>query len=213
LIDKELQEKISWWLPDCNGDTLHIERLLCSQGIITVAGIDEAGRGPLAGPVVAAAVILPQDCSIQGITDSKRIPHIKRTHLALAIKKNAIDIGIGVVEPEEIDRINILQATNKAICIAVDSLSVEADIFLIDGKYLDYPNKRVVTVVKGDLYCRAISAASIIAKVTRDTIMEDLHHEYPMYGFNDNKGYPTVKHKLAIKQYGISPVHRRSFSS
>jgi len=211
LIDNELQEKISSWLPHCNGDTVHIERTLYAQGITTVAGIDEAGRGPLAGPVVAAAVILSQDCSIRGITDSKRIPHIKRSQLALAIKKNAIDIGIGVVEPEEIDRINILQATNKAIRIAVDALSVEPDLLLIDGKYLDCPDKRVVTVIKGDLYCRSISAASIIAKVTRDTIMEELHLKYPVYGFDQHKGYPTQKHKLAIERYGKSPVHRQSF--
>lgn len=211
MIDNELQEKISSWLPACNGDTVHIERTLYLQGITTVAGIDEAGRGPLAGPVVAAAVILSRDCSIQGITDSKSIPHIKRTQLALAIKENAIDIGIGVVEAEEIDRINILQATNKAIRIAVDALSVKPDLLLIDGKYLDCPNKRVVTVIKGDLYCRSISAASIIAKVTRDTIMEELHLRYPVYGFDQHKGYPTQKHKLAIERYGKSPVHRQSF--
>ena len=190
---------------------MHIERTLYSQGITTVAGIDEAGRGPLAGPVVAAAVILSRDCSIQGITDSKLIPHIKRTQLALAIEKNAIDIGIGVVEPGEIDRINILQATNKAIRIAVNSLSVEPDVLLIDGKYLDCPDKRVVTVIKGDMYCRAISAASIIAKVTRDAIMKELHLKYPVYGFDQHKGYPTKKHKLAIERYGKSPVHRQSF--
>ncbi len=211
MIDNALQEKISSWLPACNGDTVHIERTLYSQGITTIAGIDEAGRGPLAGPVVAAAVILSLDCSIDGITDSKSIPHIKRTQLALAIKKNAIDIGIGVVEAEEIDRINILQATNKAIRIAVDALSVKPDLLLIDGKYLDYPYKRVVTVIKGDLYCRSISAASIIAKVTRDTIMEELHLKYPVYGFDQHKGYPTQKHKLAIERYGKSPVHRQSF--
>ena len=211
MIDNELQEKISSWLPACNGDAVHIERTLYSQGITTVAGIDEAGRGPLAGPVVAAAVILSRDCSIQGITDSKLIPHIKRTQLALAIEKNAIDIGIGVVEPGEIDRINILQATNKAIRIAVNSLSVEPDVLLIDGKYLDCPDKRVVTVIKGDMYCRAISAASIIAKVTRDAIMKELHLKYPVYGFDQHKGYPTKKHKLAIERYGKSPVHRQSF--
>lgn len=211
MIDNALQEKISLWLPACNGDTLHIERTLYSQGITIVAGIDEAGRGPLAGPVVAAAVILSRDCSIQGITDSKLIPHIKRTQLALAIEKNAIDIGIGVVEPGEIDRINILQATNKAIRIAVNSLSVEPDVLLIDGKYLDCPDKRVVTVIKGDMYCRAISAASIIAKVTRDAIMKELHLKYPVYGFDQHKGYPTKKHKLAIERYGKSPVHRQSF--
>jgi len=211
LIDHDLQEKIISRIPESNGDTTGIERILFAEGITPVAGIDEAGRGPLAGPVVVAAVVLPHDCSIPGITDSKSIPHIKRTQLAAAIKEHAIDFGIGIVEPAEIDRINILQATNKAIQIAVDSLSIDPELLLIDGKYLDCDAQRVVSLIKGDMHCRTIAAASIIAKVTRDSIMEKLHLLYPMYGFDRHKGYPTTEHKEAIRKYGLTPVHRRSF--
>lgn len=211
MIDNTLQEKIASWIPDCNGDITRIERTLHADGISIVAGIDEAGRGPLAGPVVAAAVVLPLKLSLPGITDSKLISHIKRLEIAIAIQENAIDIGIGVVEPEVIDRVNILQATNKAICIAVDSLSCDPELLLIDGKFLDCPGKRVVSIVKGDVQCRSIAAASIIAKVTRDSIMEKLHEKYPVYGFDRHKGYPTKEHKAAIRMHGMSPVHRRSF--
>ena len=212
MIDTILQQKIESWIPNCNGDTTYIERSLFSDGITTVAGIDEAGRGPLAGPVVAAAVVLSRDRFVPGITDSKLIPELKRTELALAIKENAVDIGIGIVDPEEIDRLNILQATNQAIKIAAGSLSCDPELVLIDGKYLDCPGRRVVSIIKGDLHCRAIAAASIIAKVTRDAIMEKLHEEYPVYGFDRHKGYPTQRHKAAIREYGMSPVHRRSFN-
>ncbi len=211
MIDRDLQEKIISRIPESNGDTTGIERILFAEGITPVAGIDEAGRGPLAGPVVAAAVVLPHDCSIHGITDSKLISHLKRTQLAAAIKEHAIDVGVGIVEPAEIDRINILQATNKAIQIAVDSLSIEPELLLIDGKYLDCHAQRVVSLIKGDIHCRTIAAASIIAKVTRDSIMEKLHLSYPMYGFDRHKGYPTTEHKEAIRKYGLTPVHRRSF--
>ncbi len=211
MIDIVLQEKITTWIPDCNGDSTYIERLLQTDGITAIAGVDEAGRGPLAGPVVAAAVVLPLEFSVPGITDSKLIPKIKRSRLALAIKEKAVDIGIGVVEPEEIDRINILQATKKAVQIAVNSLSNKPELLLIDGKYLDCHDHRVVSIIKGDIHCRTVAAASIIAKVTRDAIMDQLHEAYPVYGFNKHKGYPTKEHKAAIYKYGISPVHRRSF--
>jgi len=213
LIDIDLQEKIISWIPANNGDTTRIEGRLFAEGITPVAGIDEAGRGPLAGPVVAAAVVLSHDCTIPGITDSKLISHSKRSHIAVAIKENAVDIGVGVVEPAEIDRINILQATNKALKIAVDSLSIAPELLLIDGKYLDCPDKRVVSIIKGDVHCRSIAAASIIAKVTRDSIMKTIHLTYPLYGFDKHKGYPTKEHKEAIKKYGLTPVHRRSFRS
>ncbi len=211
MIDTALQEKITTRIPDCNGDSTYIERLLQSDGITVIAGVDEAGRGPLAGPVVAAAVILPLEFSIPGITDSKLIPQIRRSRLALAIEETAVDIGIGVVGPEEIDRINILQATKKAIHIAVNSLSIKPELLLIDGKYLDCPGHRSASIIKGDVCCRTIAAASIMAKVTRDGIMNRLHEAYPAYGFNKHKGYPTKEHKAAINKYGYSPVHRRSF--
>lgn len=211
MIDTILQEKVASWIPDCNGDITHIERLLQTDGITAIAGVDEAGRGPLAGPVVAAAVVLPYESHIPGVTDSKLISSIKRSRLATVIKEKAIDIGIGVVEPEEIDRINILQATNKAIQIAVDSLSRRPELVLIDGKYLDCPDHRVVSIIQGDVHCRSVAAASIIAKVTRDGIMDQLHEKFPVYGFNQHKGYPTKIHKTAIYKFGISPAHRRSF--
>jgi ribonuclease HII len=212
LIDTIIQEKIASWAPECDGDNTRIEQALYADGITVLAGVDEAGRGPLAGPVVAAAVVLPLHPPIPGIRDSKRISYMKRSELAIVIKEHAVDIGIGVVEPAEIDTINILRATNKAIRLAVDSLSTDPDLLLIDGKYLDYPDKRVAQLIKGDARCRAIAAASIIAKVTRDAIMESLHEEYPMYGFHKHKGYPTREHKSAIRMYGMSPVHRRSFN-
>lgn len=211
MIDNILREKIGTLIQNRDGDTTRIERTLYLNGISVIAGIDEAGRGPLAGPVVAAAVILPQHFVLPGITDSKLLSHTKRIQLAASIRQNALDIGVGIVESEEIDRINILQATGKAIRIAVDSLTCEPELLLIDGKYLDCPGKRVVSIVKGDVHCRTIAAASIIAKVTRDSIMEKLHDRYPLYGFNRHKGYPTKAHKAAIRMHGLSPVHRRSF--
>lgn len=211
MIDHILHEKVLRLIELRNGDSAYVEHQLLQDGMRSIAGIDEAGRGPLAGPVVAAAVVLPVDVSVDGVRDSKLIPRQRRTKVALAIESVALDIGIGIVEPEEIDRVNILQATKKAMQIAADSLKIKPDVLLIDGKHLDCENYRTVPIVKGDLCCRSIAAASIIAKVRRDAIMDRLHEQYPEYGFNKHKGYPTVQHKKAIRKYGLSPVHRRTF--
>ncbi len=175
------------------------------------AGVDEAGRGPLAGPVVAAAVILPEEYEIHGLNDSKKLSPEKRNVLFDLIKRSAVSFGIGVVEPEEIDRINILRAALLAMEIAVNNLSVRPDSLLIDGNTrisLSIPQQ---TVIAGDSACCSIAAASIIAKVTRDSIMDDYHRVYPQYNFDKHKGYPTKDHIEAIKKFGPCPIHRRTF--
>ncbi|MER3446913.1 MAG: ribonuclease HII [Candidatus Dadabacteria bacterium] len=177
----------------------------------TSAGVDEAGRGPLAGPVVAAAVILPEGCEIDGLNDSKKLSAGKRESLFHQIKSLAIVTGIGIVEPEEIDRINILRATLLAMEIAVKNLSPQPDYLLIDGNTripLLIPQE---TVVKGDSRCCSIAAASIIAKVIRDSIMDDYHNIYPQYNFKKHKGYPTQEHFDALRRFGSCPIHRKTF--
>lgn len=177
-----------------------------------LAGVDEVGRGPLAGPVVAAAVILPADHKIKGITDSKALDAEKREELDARIRERALAFGVGVVEPEEIDRINILNAALKAMRFAVEQLATRPAGLLIDGVFripgVTLPQQ---PVVKGDLRCRCIGAASILAKVWRDRTMAELDAKYPGYGFADHKGYPCDSHRKAIRALGPSPVHRRSF--
>lgn len=176
------------------------------------AGLDEAGRGPLAGPVVAAAVILPKNIDIPGIKDSKKLSANKRTRLFETIKEKSSSYGLGIVEPEEIDRINILQATLKAMKIAVSSLDVAPDMLLIDGintiKNMNLPQK---TITKGDSKCLSIACASILAKVTRDRIMEEYDKIYIKYNFKKHKGYPTKEHLELIKEHGICEIHRKTF--
>ncbi|MFC1478217.1 ribonuclease HII [Candidatus Margulisiibacteriota bacterium] len=176
-----------------------------------IAGIDEAGRGPLAGPVVAAAVILPQNCSIDGITDSKKLTHKKREELFTVITKHA-HVGIGIVSEKDIDDINILQATFKAMRKAVINLTVKPTKLIIDGNFV-IPRHKIAqeAIIKGDLKEQSIGAASIIAKVTRDRILLDMHEQYPQYNFAKHKGYGTKEHREAILQHGPSPIHRRSF--
>lgn len=175
------------------------------------AGVDEAGRGPIAGPVVAAAVILRNSSFIGGINDSKKLSVRKREELCCLIKENCIAYSVGIVEPEEIDRINILNAALKAMEIAVNGLHVKPDFLYIDG------NKNISsvipqeTIIRGDSVCPSVAAASIIAKVERDSIMEKLHGIFPDYNFIKHKGYPTPEHLDAVKNYGPSPVHRKSF--
>lgn len=177
----------------------------------TPAGVDEVGRGPLAGPVVAAAVILPEQCPIVGLNDSKRIKPQKREILFAEIKSAAISVGIGMVDAQEIDRINILQATLRAMEIAVVNLSPKPDYLLIDGDLslsLQIPQEGII---KGDSKSFSIAAASIVAKVTRDRIMEEYHKIYPQYNFKKHKGYPTREHLEALEKYGPCPLHRRTF--
>ncbi len=179
--------------------------------ICFIAGVDEAGRGPLAGPVVAAAVIFPNDFWIEGVNDSKKIPEKKRDELYAKIISSVTAYGIGIVDNEEIDRINILQASLKAMKIAVGGLSLKPDIILIDGNKSFLSETTTKTVVKGDSKSFAIAAASIIAKVTRDAIMIKAAEEYPYYNWEKNKGYPTKHHIETVKKYGPAPLHRKTF--
>ncbi len=181
------------------------------MGFAIIAGVDEAGRGPLAGPVVASAVILPYGWSDPDVADSKTINEKKRMCVYERIMQKAISVGVGVVSVEEIDRINIYRASLKAMLKAIKSLSVEPDYILIDGKAhvdIQIPQR---SIIKGDRCCLSIAAASIIAKVERDRIMEQIHREFPQYNFKKHKGYPTSAHIVAIKKYGPCPYHRKSF--
>ncbi len=187
------------------------EKQLCMEGYHRIAGVDEAGRGPLAGPVVSAAVILPSLLPEFGIFDSKKISPKKREYLYYKIYEYSLGIGIGIVDPVEIDRINILQASLLSMSIAVDNLLPQPDYLLIDGKFKIYYNLPQKTIVRGDSLSISIAAASIIAKVTRDRLMIRYHDDYPSYGFIKHKGYPTKIHKEAIKKYGYCPIHRLSF--
>ena len=185
---------------------------LWGKGFRTIAGIDEAGRGPLAGPVVAAAVIFPEGTHIPGVEDSKKLSEKKRTELFPLIKAQALSVGVGVVSHEIIDRINILQATILAMHKAVDELNIKPDYLIVDGNSFRHETFQYQNIVDGDAKCFTIAAASIIAKVTRDELMRGYHTQYPAYGFARNKGYGTRQHLEAIRQYGVCDIHRRSFT-
>ncbi|ABN51996.1 ribonuclease HII [Acetivibrio thermocellus] len=188
------------------------EKEAYQRGYKLIAGIDEAGRGPLAGPVVAAAVILPQDVFIEGLNDSKKLTENQREKLFDVINDKAIGVGIGIVDEKQIDEINILNATKKAMKLAVGNLKPVPDILFIDSLKLDDINIEQNSIVKGDAKSVSIAAASIIAKVTRDRILREMDKKYPMYGFARHKGYGTGEHIEAIKKYGICPIHRVSFT-
>ncbi|WMS86971.1 ribonuclease HII [Pleionea litopenaei] len=177
-----------------------------------IAGVDEVGRGPLAGPVVAAAVILDPNNPIIGLTDSKKLTEKKREALALEIKEKAIAWALGRAEAEEIDEINILQASMRAMERAVAALQTAPEKALVDGNKLPNLPCPAEAIIKGDLTEPAISAASIIAKVTRDHEMLAFHQQYPEYGFDRNKGYPTKQHREALQQHGLTKIHRRSYA-
>lgn len=183
-----------------------------SQGVLLVAGVDEAGRGPLAGPVMAAAVILNPNHKIAGLGDSKALSAKQRDALFPIIQEQALAWAVGRAEVEEIDNINILQATLLAMKRAVDALTQVPGLVLIDGTHAPILSCRVQTIIKGDSSEPAISAASILAKVTRDREMEILDKQFPQYGFAKHKGYGTRAHLEAIEQHGISVVHRRSYA-
>lgn len=190
-------------------DLWEIEHSLTDKGVI--CGVDEAGRGPLAGPVCAAAVILPDGCVIEGLNDSKKLTDKKRRELMPIIQEKAIAYGIAFASHEEIDELNILQATFLAMKRAIAQLDGKADFALIDGNRETDFGIPAMTVVKGDSRSANIAAASVLAKVTRDDYMEKLAEEYPQYGFEVHKGYPTKRHYAALTEYGESPVHRKSF--
>lgn len=192
-------------------DLWEIEDALKEKGVGVICGVDEAGRGPLAGPVCAAAVILPEHLEILGLNDSKKLTDKKRRELFPIIKEQAVAYGIAFASEQEIDEMNILQATFLAMKRAIAQLDGKADFALIDGNRETDFGMDVMTVVKGDSRSANIAAASILAKVTRDEYMEKLAEEYPQYGFEVHKGYGTKKHYDALREYGASPVHRQSF--
>ncbi len=191
-------------------DNYKYEQELNNKGINLIAGVDEVGRGPLIGPVVAAAVILPVGYKLDGLTDSQKLSEKKREYYFEIIKKEALSIGIGVVDEKKIDEINIYEATKVAMKEAINNLEIKPEHILIDAMplNLDIPT---TSIIKGDLLSISISAASVIAKVTRDHMLYEIDKEYPMYDLKNNKGYGTKKHIAAIKEYGITKYHRLSY--
>lgn len=190
---------------------LRYERVLWAQGLTRIAGVDEVGVGPLAGPLIAAAVILPPEVSLRGIDDSKKLTRAARARLSEAIKGCAVAIGVGVVPPEEVDRLNTFWASIEAMRRAVRALPIQAEHLLIDARRipdLDLPQE---PLIKGDGRSYSIAAASIIAKVERDAVMEALDGQFPQYGFANHMGYGTREHLDALAMHGPCPVHRRSF--
>ncbi|MGN0464440.1 MAG: ribonuclease HII [Acutalibacteraceae bacterium] len=188
----------------------NFEKQAMARGFGTVCGVDEAGRGPLAGPVCAAAVILPLDCDIEGLNDSKKLTEKKREALFDVIREKAVAYSIAMVDEKTIDEINILQATFQAMRQAIGSLSVRPDAALIDGNGKPGSGVEEITIVKGDGQSMSIAAASVLAKVTRDRYMLEIDKKYPEYQFKKHKGYGTRLHYECLEKYGISPVHRLS---
>ena len=197
-------------------EDLRLEKMLTyekecyARGMELIAGVDEVGRGPLAGPVVAAAVILPKACKIPGLNDSKKIPKSKHKEIYEAVLQNAIAIGIGVKDNQVIDQVNIYEATKLAMMEAIGQLEPQPQHLLIDAMRLDLPISQT-SIIKGDANSLSIAAASIVAKVTRDQMMEEFDKEYPGYDFAKNAGYGTAKHLAGLVQLGVTPIHRRSF--
>ena len=207
-IDKSLKKKIELYL-DCL-DTYKNERELRSEGYTLIGGVDEVGRGPLVGPVVAACCILPENFNLEGLTDSKKLSEKKRDYFFEEIKKQAISYGIGIVSEKRIDEINIYEATKEAMIMAINECNPKPEYVLTDAMKLDL-DIPVKPIIKGDLRSITISAASVLAKVTRDKMLYELDKKYPMYDFKNNVGYPTKKHLEAINKYGIIDEHRRSY--
>lgn len=186
------------------------ERQLWAMGYKMVAGLDEVGRGPLAGPVVAAAVILPSELVLPGIDDAKRLSPRRRQELYQLVRENAISVGVGMVHPDGIDEANVMLATYKALIKAVNNLSVAPDYLLIDGLHLPNVTQPQAPVVGGDTQSCSIAAASIVAKVLRDEYMIEMDRQYPEYGFANHKGYGTAEHRAALEKYGPCPIHRKA---
>ena len=190
-----------------------IEKNLYEKGFNNICGIDEAGRGPLAGPVVVAGVIMPQDSMIEGVNDSKKVSEKKREKLYDLIIEEAISYSVAIIGQDIIDEINILNATKAGVTKVIDEISIKPDLIVVDA--LEHINTRGIpyeSIIKGDAKCYNIAAASILAKVTRDRIMRQWDEIYPQYGFISHKGYGTAKHMEAIRKYGLCPIHRRSFT-
>ena len=206
--DKKLIKDLDLIL--CSKDSYRYERKLKDKGIKLIAGVDEVGRGPLVGPVVAACVILPDKFNLDGLTDSKKLSEKKRDDFYDSIIEQAISVGVGIIDEKKIDEVNIYEATKLAMKEAINNCSVKPEHILIDAMplELDIPT---TSIIKGDLKSITISAASVIAKVTRDRMLYELDEKYPMYDFKNNKGYPTKKHLEAIDKYGIIDEHRKSY--
>lgn len=208
--DKKIIKDLDLYL--CLKDNYRYERELKEKGISFIAGVDEVGRGPLVGPVVAACVVLPDNYNLDGLTDSKKLSEKKRDFYFEEIKRQALGIGVGIISEKIIDEVNIYEATKLAMKEAINNCLKECKIehILIDAMPLDL-DIPTTSIIKGDLKSITISAASVIAKVTRDKMLYELDEKYPMYDFKHNVGYPTKKHLEAIKEYGIIPEHRRSY--
>ena len=191
-------------------DLLKYEKELYDNGINLIAGVDEVGRGPLIGPVVAAAVILPKNYKLDGLTDSKKLSEKKRDKFYEIIKRDAISIGIGLMDEKVIDDVNIYEATKLAMKEAINNLDINPEHILIDAMPLEL-SIPTTSIIKGDAKSESIAAASVIAKVTRDKMMYDLDKKYPMYGFKNHKGYPTKKHIEALKEYGLIDGYRKTY--
>ena len=189
---------------------LAYEKECYARGMELIAGVDEVGRGPLAGPVVAAAVILPKACKIPGLNDSKKIPKSKHKEIYEAVLQNAVAIGIGIKDNQVIDQVNIYEATKLAMMEAIGQLEPQPQHLLIDAMKLDLPIPQT-SIIKGDANSLSIAAASIVAKVTRDQMMEEFDLEYPGYDFAQNAGYGTANHLAGLHKLGVTPIHRRSF--
>lgn len=192
-------------------DLYEYERELLASGITLIGGIDEVGRGPLVGPVVAACVILPVNYQLEGLNDSKKLTEKKREKFYEILQKEAISIGIGIVSEKIIDEVNIYEATKLAMCEAIKNCPIKPEHVLIDAMKLDL-DIGSTSIIKGDAKSLSIAAASVIAKVTRDRMLDELDERYPMYDFKHNKGYPTKKHVSAIWEYGIIDEHRKTYS-
>lgn len=204
MTEREEEQRLS--------DLFKYEMEFYSQGIYNVAGCDEAGRGPLAGPVIAAAVILPPHCPIEGLNDSKKLSEKKRLKLETEIKEKAVAWGLSEVDNDEIDAINILEASKKAMLLAALAMDVKPEALLIDGPHLLNSDKIPQRpIIRGDSLSASIAAASILAKCHRDRLMIAFDKQYPEYGFAKHKGYPTAAHREAVKKYGFSPIHRKTF--
>lgn len=192
-------------------DLYKYEKELYSKGIKYIAGVDEVGRGPLVGPVVTACVILPEDFKLEGLTDSKKLTAKKRDLFYDYILEHALSIGIGIKDEKVIDEVNIYEATKLAMYEAIEKSKIKPDHILIDAMKLEKLDIPSTSIIKGDAKSISIAAASVIAKVTRDRMLDELDLKYPMYDFKHNKGYPTKKHIEAIKKYGVLKEHRRTF--
>ena len=206
--DKKLIKNLE--LKVCLKDNYYFERKLRDRGINFIAGVDEVGRGPLVGPVVASCVVLPENFNLEGLTDSKKLSEKKREYFYDLIMEQALGVGVGIISEKKIDEVNIYEATKMAMKEAINNCSCKVEHVLIDAMKLDI-DIPTTSIIKGDLKSITISAASVIAKVTRDRMLDELDLKYPMYDFKNNNGYPTKNHLEAIKEYGIIDEHRKSY--